>query len=79
MCNIRKTNDTILRKPSERRTGGQTDRHTGKSDFTGRCPTNVERPKAKKIASFFYFFKRNTCFSWIETFNTEIIMFHYKE
>ena len=52
MCNIRKTNDTILRKPSERRTGGQTDRHTGKSDFTGRCPTNVERPKAKKIASF---------------------------
>ena len=25
------------------RTDGRTDRQTSKSDFTGRCPTNVER------------------------------------
>ena len=45
-CTIsEKTNDPILRKLSDGRTDGQTDRQTDESDFTGRCPTNVERPK----------------------------------
>ena len=44
MYNIRKTNDPILRKLSDGRTDGQTD----KSDFIGRCPTNVERPETQK-------------------------------
>ena len=30
--------------PTDRRTVGQ----TGESDFTGRCPTNVERPINKR-------------------------------
>ena len=39
-CTIsEKTNDLILRKFSNERTDGQTD----EGDFTGRCPTNVER------------------------------------
>ena len=38
-----KTNP-IWRKFSEGRTDEQTDRQTVQSDFTGRCPTNVERP-----------------------------------
>ena len=39
-CTIsEKTNDPILRKFSD----GQTDGHTDKSDFIGRCPTNIER------------------------------------
>ena len=38
-----KTNDPILRKLSD----GQTDRQqTDESDFIGRYPTNVERPKS---------------------------------
>ena len=41
-CTIsEKTNDPILRRLSDGRTDGQTD----ESDFIGRCPTNVERPK----------------------------------
>ena len=44
MYNIRKTNDTILRKLSDGRTDGQTD----ESDFIGRCRTNVKRPNNKK-------------------------------
>ena len=44
-----KTNDAILRKPSYGRTeglkDGRTDGQTEESDFIGRCPTNVERPK----------------------------------
>ena len=40
-CTIsEKNNDPILRKLSEGWTDGQTD----ESDFTGRCPTDVERP-----------------------------------
>ena len=39
-CTIsEKTDDPILRKLSD----GRTDRQTDKSDFIGRCPTNVER------------------------------------
>ena len=38
-----KTNP-IWRKFSEGRTDEQMDRQTVDSDFTGRCPTNVERP-----------------------------------
>ena len=38
-----KTNP-IWRKFSEGRTDEQMDRQTVESDFTGRCPTNVERP-----------------------------------
>ena len=33
-----------MRKLSDGRTDGQTDGQTDESDFTGRCPTNVERP-----------------------------------
>ena len=33
---------------------GRTDRQTDKSDFTGRCPTNVERPKTEEL--------KNICF-----------------
>ena len=36
-----KSNDPILTKRMDERTDGQTD----DSDFMGRCPTNVERPK----------------------------------
>ena len=32
----KKTNDPVLRKPSDRRTDGQAQ----ESDFIGRCPTN---------------------------------------
>ena len=43
-CTIsEKINDPILRKLSDRRTDAQTD----KSDFIGRCPTNVECPVKK--------------------------------
>ena len=38
-----KTNP-IWRKFSEGRTDEQMDRQTVEGDFTGRCPTNVERP-----------------------------------
>ena len=41
----KKTNDPILRKLSDGRTDGQTDGQRDESDFIGRCPTNVERPK----------------------------------
>ena len=45
-CTIsEKTNDPILRKFSDGRIDGRTDGQTGESGFTGRCPTNVERPK----------------------------------
>ena len=41
----KKTNDPILSKlSSDGQTDGQTDKQTNKSDFIGRCPTNVERP-----------------------------------
>ena len=46
-CSIsEKTNNLILRKLSDRRRrpDWQTNRQTGKSDFIGCCPTNVERP-----------------------------------
>ena len=40
-CTIsEKTNDTILRKPSD----GWTDGQTNDDDLIGRCPINVERP-----------------------------------
>ena len=41
-----KTNNLILRKLSDRRRrpDWQTNGQTGKSDFIGCCPTNVERP-----------------------------------
>ena len=47
-CTIsEKTNDPILRKLSDGRTDGQTD----ESDFTGRGPTNVERPKIEQLGN----------------------------
>ena len=33
-------------------TDGQMDGRTDKSDFIGRCPTNVDRPKDKKTKRF---------------------------
>ena len=42
-----KTNNPILRKLSDAWTDKQTDGQTDESDFIGRCPTNVERPKIK--------------------------------
>ena len=39
-----KSNDPVLRNPS---TDGRTDRQIDKSDFIGRCPTNVERQTLK--------------------------------
>ena len=33
---------------TDRLTDGQTDGQTDESDFIGRCPTNVERPKTQK-------------------------------
>ena len=39
-----KTNDPILSKLNDGRSDGQTD----ESDFIGRCPTNIERPKVDK-------------------------------
>ena len=39
-----KNNDPILRKLSDGRKDGRTKGQTAKSDFIGRCPTNVERP-----------------------------------
>ena len=45
-CTIsEKTNELILRKFSDGRTEGQTDRQTDESDFIGCCPTNVEHSK----------------------------------
>ena len=45
-CTIsERTNDVILRKFSDGRTDGQAWRETDKSNFIGRCPTNVERLK----------------------------------
>ena len=41
----KKTIDPILRKFSDGRTDGPTERQTKESDFIGRCPTNVKRPK----------------------------------
>ena len=46
---LEKTNDPILRKLSDGRTDGWTD----ESHFTGRCPTNIERP-IKKVCSAKY-------------------------
>ena len=47
-CTIsEKTNDPISRKLSDGRTDERTDGETHDSDFIGRCPTNVERPKIK--------------------------------
>ena len=40
----RKTNDPIMKKVSDRRTDGRTDRQTDESYLIGRCPTNFERP-----------------------------------
>ena len=40
-----KTNDPILRKISDGWTDRWTDRQTDKSDFMGRCPTNVDSIK----------------------------------
>ena len=39
-----KNNDPILRKLSDGRKDGRTKGQTAKSDFIGRCPTNVVRP-----------------------------------
>ena len=46
---LEKTNDPIFRKLSD----GRTDRWTDESHFTGRCPTNIERP-IKKVCSAKY-------------------------
>ena len=49
MHNIKKTNDQILRKVSDGRTDGRTDRQTGhtyESDFIGCSPTNVDGPRS---------------------------------
>ena len=58
MCNTRK----ILRKLSDGRKDGQTDRRT--SDFIGSCPTNVERSKSEILEEncvrLFYYFN----FEW---------------
>ena len=43
------TNNPTLRKLSDGRTDEQADGKTDKSDFTGRCPTNFERPITKKL------------------------------
>ena len=48
-----KTNDPNLRKLSDRRTDGQ----TNKSDFIGCCPTNVERRKIKIGKVYIFTFK----------------------
>ena len=48
-----KTNDPNLRKLSDRRTDGQ----TNKSDFIGRCPTNVEHRKIKIGKVYIFTFK----------------------
>ena len=53
LCTIsEKTNDSIFRKLSDgrtdRRTDGRTDGQATDSDFIGRCPTNLERPKQNK-------------------------------
>ena len=45
-----KTNNPILRKPSDGLTDGQTD----ESDFIGCCPTNVECPKRIFLRCFVY-------------------------
>ena len=44
MYNIRKTNHSILRKFSDGRMDRRIDRQMDKSDFIGRCRTNVEYP-----------------------------------
>ena len=45
LCTIsNKTNDQILRKLGDRRTGERTNGPTDESNFIGRCPTNVEHP-----------------------------------
>ena len=48
-----KTNDPNLRKLSDGWTDRQMDRQTDKSDFIGRCPTNVESPKFIEIKNWF--------------------------
>ena len=40
----RKMNDPVMKKVSDRRTDGRTDRQTDESDLIGRCPTNFECP-----------------------------------
>ena len=47
---LEKHNDPILTKLSDGRKDGRTNGQTDKSDFTGRCPTNFERPT--KISQF---------------------------
>ena len=49
-CTIsKKTNDSILIKLSDRRTAGRTNREqTNQSDFIGRCPSDVKRPKVRR-------------------------------
>ena len=49
MYNIRKYKWSILKKISDRQTDGRTDKQTDESDFIGRCPINVERPKNKNM------------------------------
>ena len=44
MYNIRKTNNSIVGKLSDRRTNRQTDGQTDESDFIGRCPIDAQRP-----------------------------------
>ena len=56
-CSIsEKTNDPILEKLEK--TDGQTGGQTDESDFIGRCPANVERPKCfvkrSGLSSFLY-------------------------
>ena len=43
-CTISEEAIPVLRKFSNGRADGQTDRQTDESDLIGRCPTNVERP-----------------------------------
>ena len=57
----KKTNDPILRKLSDGRTEGRTDRQTDESDFIGQCPTNVERPISKLSQKLHRHTKINSC------------------
>ena len=57
-CTIsKKTNNPVMRKLSNRRTDGRTDWQTDKSDFIGRCPTNVESPIKTQNIQYVIFYR----------------------
>ena len=53
-----KTNDPILRKFSGRQADGQANRNS-RVVFIGRCPTNVERPKAEERTITYFNYQQN--------------------